>query len=240
MPLILKGGIRERQKKTDDAPHTLLKRIKTRWREHNLGTRIVRREVLEELGRGGEGKVQKVRLTIQNKKGRTRTIVLAEKTFTTKKPSRAWGAVDSGSKKKKNRKWTPVIPETFGKPKRQFIAVEKLARINREKKLGLRLPTTVRIANRWPRRARLYTTIVNDGEHQHPLDRHTIAFENDRQRQMQIARNNGFYIHGDAFLETQDPQTGEPIAVIRDLGNIRVYEPGPSPRQNRRRDARST
>lgn len=117
----LQGGGRYRNQ-------TRWQRLWARIRRAPGGTAVKNVKSIRNMGQGNEGGVTLVELTLQTKRGRTRRVRLALKSFF-HNDDRPLPAGEMG----------------WRSPRLQFKIVEQLIRLNKEKKLGLRLPGTVRI-----------------------------------------------------------------------------------------------
>ncbi len=147
------------------------------------------------IGKGKEGKVHEVQIKIR-KGRRKRAATLVEKKF---------------FRKKFNKR-------SLGDPRKQFAVVSELIRLNRQKKLGLRLPATLRIKENLVGKPSLLSTKIKIVEEMTKAQER--EFWKDIIRQVRIGVNNGFAILVDSFFPTIDPKSGKVVATIADFGNI--------------------
>jgi len=146
---------------------------------------------------GTEGKVYEIEATI--KKGeKIRTITLAEKEF------HSDISIISGQK-------------------RQFKIMQELLKLNREKKLGLRIVPTIRFRRRWWKSPTLIITKLEEIPRPDFSPQQTREFSSDIERQKITGENNGYYLGEDAFIPVLDKKTGRAIAVITDFGEIKRF-----------------
>lgn len=191
-------------------------RNKNRWQRFisgrkQTGTVAWQAERKKRLGEGSEGSVQLVAFHLQSSRGKSqRTVMFAVKNF------------------------FPDIPVigfrgTWRDPKRQFKFAEALVQLNKKKKLGLRLPGTIRLIDEgalWfakgiaDQRYSIVSTYYPGAEWQQADYGRSIEFKTDRSKQQKIAEENGWYVPNDAFLEITDLKTKRRIAVIGDFRDI--------------------
>lgn len=158
-------------------------------------TRKAKIKRVKTLGKGWEGTVNLVEVTVKSKTGRKKTIELAEKKFD------IHGIGGHG--------------RNFGFPKAQFNLMQKLIELNRKKELGLRLPTTIRLRKTITGRRRLLQTKFNEYKGKRP-DEYYL----DRKRQKSILLENGYTCGIDAFMPVKLENSGKVVAVIVDFGYI--------------------
>ncbi|MFA5357565.1 MAG: hypothetical protein WC308_01440 [archaeon] len=167
---------------------------------------------IRSIGRAGrEGFVNEIEISIA-KNGRAKKRRFAEKTFFDRQLSH------------------------LGKPVEKFRVIKALAKLNREKKLGLKIVPTIRLRfvekNDW----RIITTILPIEESvQNAILRSKIfsrselaptvlkkmkEFTVDMERQQSVAQMNGYLIHNSAFVPVLRKGAKKVEAVIVDIGHI--------------------
>lgn len=180
-----------------------------------FGSRVSSVRKVRKLGKGAEGRVFEVEVTVK-RFGRKRKLVLAEKHF---RVFRIWLNKLVGFY---------YLPKPFGNPKEQFEIISKLIELNREKKLGLRLPATLRIRKRIFRHPTLVMTLFeNIMPFKQLTDSQRSEFLHDRRRQIDILEKRGYFsplARGlewlDVFFPQVDGKTGKCVAVVGDFGAI--------------------
>lgn len=152
------------------------------------------------LGEGFEGKVYLMSGTVRSRKGRVKTIALAEKRFSF--------TFDRPSSQAPNR-WSPV---------KQFELAKELVKINREQNAGLRLPPTIRLGRRFFSKT-IITTPLNVIEKEKLTPEQKAIFESDEANQQRILKNLGYGSYFDAFLPVLT-KTGKIQAFLVDFGTV--------------------
>ncbi len=157
------------------------------------------------LGGRSEGNVYGGKYVVK-RGSRERTVKLAEKVFYKKTP--------------RNR--------MLRNPEKQFELVRELMELNRKKKLGLRLPPTVRLLKR-EGRPTLLATWYRDRHGQELKAKHMLAkdekaqYAEDRDRQIEALKSEGYTVTNewdDKFEPYLDPRTGKYVALLLDFGGL--------------------
>ncbi|QQR92722.1 MAG: hypothetical protein IPJ89_00570 [Candidatus Iainarchaeum archaeon] len=178
---------------------------KLRKKIHPFGNDIaIQRQ--HQLGSGAEGTAHAVRVTISGKENRS--IGLVEKEFNprTVNPVLSWSVTSKG-------------PNLMN-PRAQFALIEKLIKRNREEKLGLRFPATVRLVRKNDGTFSLLMTKLA------VVDPYKLDWEKQDQyvtdalRQEEILKKAGYRVPRDCFFCVQDPTTHDVRAVIADFGTL--------------------
>jgi hypothetical protein len=121
----------------------------------------------------------------------------------------------------------PIVPASYelypyGNPLMQFNIMNKLIKLNRSKKLGLRIIPTIRLRKIKGKKPRLVLTLLKNVLKEVELTpKQKKEFERDALRQQLIGKKNGYYILEDVFFPVIDSKTGKCLAVIGDFGGIR-------------------
>lgn len=155
------------------------------------------------LGGNVEGKVHKVRVTVK-RKGKKREITLAEKRFYEKRD--------------------PADSINLKNPVRQFETMQELQRLNRRKKLGLRIVPTIRLREETGKKPTLVLTKLTLLKKENLPETQESEFFRDASRQQEKSRENGYFLHGDCFEPMIDKETGKVVAIIADFGNVRKMQ----------------
>ncbi len=136
------------------------------------------------------------------------------------------------------RKLEGAQPSVFGDPVAQFKMVKGLIELNKRERLGLRLPKTVRLAEKKDGEKTLLTTplhVVKISLDEH-IPRRTQGkislyeqdandqFMEDRERQIQTLESHGYSAAGDAFFPVMGPD-GRVVAALCDFGNLKKNKP---------------
>ncbi len=153
------------------------------------------------LGGDAEGHVYEIKVVV--KKGRKgRMLRLAEKEFYQKKGTMLEGLFPS-----------------LRDPIRQFETMQGLLKLNREKKLGLRIIPTIRLREQEGKAPTLIITKLKEISWEKLSQRQKLEFKADQDRQVEIGKQNTYLIRNDAFVPVFE-QNGKVIAVITDFGCI--------------------
>ncbi|MFH1836364.1 MAG: hypothetical protein ABH851_09270 [Methanobacteriota archaeon] len=170
------------------------------------GGRKPRRVTVERgqpLGEGMEGKVEKSTVTVEGRRGKTKTIPLARKT------------PHEGHLTRDQR---PSYPA------REHALIEALKTRNRMEGLGLRIVPTTRLESLGRGRYAQLTTLLDTGVKSDiaRLPRQdSLDFYADMRRQTNIATRQGFQLEPDCFFPVRDKSSGKLTAVIGDFGSIK-------------------
>ena len=147
------------------------------------------------LDSGGEGYVYKVKVILR-RGGRERKTTLAEKEFHT-------------------------LEETghpFRNPTKQFEMMQGLLKLNREKKLGLRIIPTIRLLKG---KGSLIITKLDVFNPYLLSPEQYSEFSKDVNRQLAILSSNDYYACSAAFHAILDKASGKVVAAITDFGSIK-------------------
>jgi len=158
------------------------------------------------LGKGFEGKVFEAEVTVK-KKGKERTVTLAEKKFKRTRYKEKYAR-----QKKKH--------PSFRDPKKHFATYQELKQLNQEKGLGLRLPRTVRLRKRLLRKSTLVMSKIEIARFEDFKGRDLKNFIKDTKRQVEALKNYDYGIGPDSFFPVRG-KNGKITAVIGDFGTIR-------------------
>ncbi|MEW6295559.1 MAG: hypothetical protein AB1467_04670 [Candidatus Diapherotrites archaeon] len=153
------------------------------------------------LGSGVEGKVFEVEVAVKKAK-KIKKRVFAEKEF---REGMQWYG-----------HWLP--------PKKQWLLMKELLKLNRDKKLGLRIIPTIRPLKRKDKISSFFLTKLDVIDFKGINSKKLTEFEEDMQRQIEIGSKKGYFISDDAFLPVFDKKTKKVIAIIGDFGQIRRKE----------------
>ncbi|MFH0861690.1 MAG: hypothetical protein V1875_01550 [Candidatus Altiarchaeota archaeon] len=168
---------------------------------------------------GKEGVVYGVNTTVTSKSGAVRGLRMAEKVF---RPLTS----------------TPMTL-LWKNPRRQVEYMQELKALERKEGLGLRLPATFRLRDRfdgmpapmrwflklrrWAKRSDEGLSVLMtkfDSLRSDQRDDAAMAeYLEDSNMQMAAAKRHGYIIRHDAFFPCRDVKTGKMIAVLADLGN---------------------
>lgn len=165
-----------------------------------------------------------------------------------RKPLALWGAegklfdveltAERGEKTKSRRmvekKFKPGFSPYYSQmtnPIKQFNLIQELKKLNREKKLGLRIAQTVRLWRIKGKKARLVITKLDvlDLSKISKAERWNFVF--DAQRQIRIAAKNGYFLPYTGFAPVRDKDSGKITAVLSTFGLV-AKPKGEVPEQN--------
>ena len=113
-------------------------------------------------------------------------------------------------------------------PEKQFGLVRELIELNRKKKLGLRLPPTVRLLKR-EGKPTLLLTWYRDRHGRELKAKHMLKsnekaqYLEDRDRQIEALKSQGYTVTNewdDKFEPFLDPKTGKYVALLLDFGGL--------------------
>ncbi len=200
MPL-LKGGIKHRQGRKP------------------RGTRVKKIIVGKRIGFGTEGDINEIEVILEKRGRKTgelrrKKITMAQKEFLmgTLSQVRPPLKIEEGWLARLRKKQ----PE-LGNPVTQFNAMHKLIRLNRAKKLGLRIVPTIRIVKR---KGKLPLLILTKLNYPDLTQQQREQYWADLKRQCKILESSGYLPHDDFFIPHVDKKTGNCCAVITDFGNV--------------------
>lgn len=104
------------------------------------------------------------------------------------------------------------------RPITQFNTMVKLIKLNRAKKIGLRIIPTIRLLKRKRQKPTLILTKLEVPENLTTIQQ--VEFKHDKLRQQKIMREIGYSSPNDAFVPQIDIETGKCYALIADFGVI--------------------
>ncbi|MDP2973451.1 MAG: hypothetical protein Q8N60_00220 [Candidatus Diapherotrites archaeon] len=156
--------------------------------------RVLRVKQYNKLGGNDEGRVFAVNVTVK-RKGRKRTIKLAEKVF-----------------HKGHLRVSPLLP--FGIPSLQFEIMSELKRLNVKKKLGLHILPTIRLRKIKGKKPRLVLTRWKKIEWWRLSEKQQGEVLAQRGKEQKILEENGYDVLKDAWRLIEAPFTREPTFIL--------------------------
>lgn len=181
----------------------------------------------EYIGGRFEGNAHHVKVVVQANR-RSRVIPLVEKKFKSKSNAIIDGMVNQGATKNQATSVFKYNPALLN-PRKQYKLMHEIAQLNRQKKLGIRLPTTIRLRTEpWYlfRKPSLILSFIP-----HIVSKRMLSsdqkrqFNEDAERQLGELRRNGFTAGEDAFEPQVNPKTKECVAYLIDFGTVQRYKP---------------
>ncbi|MDO8627544.1 MAG: hypothetical protein Q7K42_03700 [Candidatus Diapherotrites archaeon] len=177
----------------------LVRRFKRDGKIYQKYTKVTGIKKKHYLGGHTEGDVHLVDLELE-KRGRKKTVEMVEKRFT---------------------KSIIHVGKNYHDPVAHFRTANELIELNREKNLGLRLPSSVRIIDKGEGKFSLIMPKISnlvDAVDMPPKQKK--EFEEDMYRQMEILDREGYLWHYDWFAPKFDRATKKFVAVIVDFGSV--------------------